>query len=276
MHSVLLWSALALYFAGILLTVPSVMQQRRSLPRAAMAALGAGLAFHAFSLALQGLRLHRLPIIDVQSALSVFGFLVTLAFFLAYLRYRVNVLGIFMLPLVFVLTLVSALRPAPEFASGVFHSDWLVVHIACIMAGYAGFFVTFVAAVMYLFQEKELKSRNPRALYYRLPSLEVCDELYSRSLMFGLPFLTLGILTGFIWATRMWHGTWELDPKILAALVTWLIYLFLFSARVSGSWPGRKSAYAAIVGFLVLMMTFVGVSFVSGWHGYLPNLGNIH
>ena len=47
----------------------------------------------------------------------------------------------------------------------------------------------------------------------------------------------------------MWHGPWELDPKILAALITWLIYLFLFSARISGSWPGRKSAYVAILGF---------------------------
>ncbi|MEJ2008979.1 MAG: cytochrome c biogenesis protein CcsA [Acidobacteriota bacterium] len=273
MYSILLWLALALYFVGIVLTVPSIRRRRASLSPAALTALGAGLVLHASSLAVRAVVLHRLPVIDVQSALSFFAFLITLAFFLAYLRYRIDVLGIFMLPLVFVLTLFSALRPGPAFHSAAVRSGWLMVHISCIMLGYVGFFLTFVAAVMYLIQERQLKSRNPQAFYYRLPSLEVCDQLYSRSLMFGLPFLTLGILTGVVWAVRMWHGSWELDPKILAALITWFIYLFLFSARLSGSWPERRSAYMAIVGFAAIMVTFVGISFVSGWHGYIPRLG---
>jgi cytochrome c-type biogenesis protein CcsB len=273
MYSVLLWLALILYFVGIVLTVPSLMKHRPSLPSASLAALGAGLVFHASSLAARAVNLHRLPVIDVQSALSFFAFLVTLAFFLAYLRYRINVLGIFMLPLVFVLTLFSALRPGPSFQSTAFRSGWLMVHISSIMLGYVGFFITFVAAVMFLIQERQLKSKNPQQTYYWLPSLELCDQLYFRSLKFGLPFLTVGILTGFVWAARTWHGSWELDPKILAALITWLIYLFLFSARLSGTWPGRASAYVAILGFAAIMVTFVGISFVSGWHGYLPRLG---
>lgn len=273
MYSVLLWLALVLYFVGIVLTVPSVMKHRPSLPSSSLAALGVGLALHAASLATRAVHLDRLPVIDVQSALSFFAFLVTLAFFLAYLRYRINVLGIFMLPLVFVLTLFSALQPGPSFQSTAFRSGWLMVHISSIMLGYVGFFLTFVAAVMYLIQERQLKSKNPQETYYRLPSLEICDQLYFRSLKFGLPFLTVGILTGFVWAAQTWHGRWELDPKILAAMVTWLIYLFLFSVRVSGSWPGRLSAYVAILGFAVIMVTFVGISFVSGWHGYLPRLG---
>ncbi len=275
MHAILLWAALGFYFAGIVLMVPSVLRRHPVLSPAALGALGIGLALHASSLAVRALSLHRVPVIDVQSTLSFYGFLVTLAFFLAYLRYRINVLGIFMLPLVFVLTLISALRPGPSFQSHSLRSGWLIIHIGCVLAGYVGFFLTFVAAVMYLIQEKQLKSKTPQGLYYRLPSLEVCDELYGRSLMFGLPFLTVGILTGFFWATRMWHGPWELDPKILAALVTWLIYLFLFSARISGSWSGRKSAYVAILGFAIIMVTFIGISFVSGWHGYLPNLGRL-
>jgi cytochrome c-type biogenesis protein CcsB len=276
MQVILLWSALAFYFAGIALMMPSIVRRRPSLSRAALAALGAGLGLHGSSLAVRAVSLSRLPVIDVQSTLSFFGFLVTLAFFFAYLRYRTNVLAVFMLPLVFVVTLISALRPGPSFQSAAFRSGWLMVHIACMLAGYVGFFLTFVAAVMYLIQERQLKSKSPRGLYYRLPSLEVCDELYGRSLMFGLPFFTLGILTGFLWAARMWHGSWELDPKVLAALIMWIMYLFLFSARISGSWPGRRSAYIAIVGFAVIMVTFVGISFVSGWHGYFPNLGSLH
>jgi cytochrome c-type biogenesis protein CcsB len=213
-----------------------------------------------------------LPVTDVRSTLSFYAFLVTLAFFFLYLRYRITSLGLFMLPFVFVLTLISAFRPVRPFDLSAFRGGWLAVHIGSIILGYTGFFLTFVAAVMYLMQEKQLKSRIPRAVYYRLPSLELCDELYYRSLLFGLPLLTVGILTGFIWASRTWNGPWEFDPKILASLLTWLIYLVLFSTRVSGSWRGRRAAYVAIFGFAAIMVTFLGVSVLSGPHGYVPTL----
>ena len=170
--------------------------------RPGIGAQGLGLALHAAAFAASVAATHRLPVTDVRSALSFFAFLVTVAFFFAYVRYRIAALGIFMLPLVFVLTLVSALRPEDSFRSPAFRGGWLLVHIATIFLGYTGFFLTFVAAVMYLIQERDLKSKRPRALHYRLPSLDVCDELYYRSLVFGLPFLSVGILTGFVWAAR--------------------------------------------------------------------------
>jgi len=272
MHDVVLWVALGLYGLGIVLLVPSVIRRRPSLPPASLGALGLGLLAHATALIVEALRIHRLPMVDVRSALSSYAFLVTLAFFLAYLRYRITSLGILMLPLVFVLTLISALHADRSFDSSAFRGGWLLVHIGSTILGYTGFFLTFVAAVMYLMQEKELKSKKPRASYFRLPSLEVCDELYYRSLLFGLPFLSLGILTGFVWASRTWKGPWELDPKIVASLLTWFIYLVLFSTRISGGWRGRRAAYGAIFGFAAMMVTFLGVSLLSGQHGYVPNL----
>ena len=220
MDVVLLWAALAFYGLGISLTLPSVIRRRPALSAGTLAALGLGLLWHSGSLAWVAARIHRLPVIDVRSALSFFAFLATLAFFLAYLRYRITTLGIFMLPLVFVLTLISALNPGRSFDSSAFRGGWLLVHIGSTILGYAGFFLTFVAAIMYLIQERELKSKKPHALYFRLPSLEECDELYDRSLVFGFPFLSLGILTGFVWASRAWQGAWQLDPKILASLIT--------------------------------------------------------
>jgi cytochrome c-type biogenesis protein CcsB len=237
-----------------------------------MAALGLGLLAHAGAIALEVVRIHRLPVTDVRSTMSFYAFLVTLAFFFLYLRYRITFLGVFMLPFVFVLTLISAFRPVRPFDLSAFRGGWLAVHIGSTILGYTGFFLTFVAAVMYLMQEKELKSRIPRGVYYRLPSLELCDELYYRSLLFGLPLMTVGILTGFVWASRTWKGPWEFDPKILASMLTWLIYLVLFSTRVSGGWRGRRAAYVAIFGFAAIMVTFLGVSLLSGPHGYVPTL----
>jgi len=273
MDTALLWSASALYGVGILLTLPSVIRRRAALPSSALAALGLGLTLHLAALLAAAARIHRLPVTDVRSALSIFAFLATLAFFVVYLRYRITSLGIFMMPVAFVLTLVTAIQGGTLANSPQFKGGWLLIHIATIMLGYVGFFLTFIAAVMYLIQEKELKLKRPRAFYYRLPSLEVCDELYFRSLVFGLPFLTIGILIGLVRASREWNGLWAFDPKILASLITWFIYLTLFSTRLSGSWRGRRSAYLAIFGFAAMMVTIVGISFLSGQHGFIPNFG---
>lgn len=275
MYGPLLFSALALYGVGTFLTVPSVIRRRPSLSSASLGALGFGLLLHAAALGVRAAAIHRLPLTDVRSALSFFAFLTALAFFLVYLRYRIISLGLFVFPLVFTLTFIAALQPGHSFESPSFRSGWLLLHILAILLGYVGFFLTFVAAIMYLIQERELKSKRPRAFYYRLPSLEVCDKLYYRSLLFGLPLLSLGLLMGFVWASRSWKGPWELDPKILAALVTWFIYLILFATRASGSWSGRRASYLAIVGFTLVMVTFLGISFVSGQHGYFPNLSNM-
>jgi cytochrome c-type biogenesis protein CcsB len=275
MHDALLWTALVFYGLGILLIVPSVKRRRPSLSPASLGALGLGLLAHAGALAVEAARIQRLPVTDVRSALSFYAFLVTLAFFFVYLRYRIVSLGLFMLPLVFLLTLISALHPGTPFDSSAFRGGWLLVHISSIFLGYTALFLTFVAALMYLIQEHELKSKQPRGFYYRLPSLEICDELYYRSLVVGLPLLSLGILTGFVWASRTWKGPWELDPKILASLVTWLIYLVLFSTRVSGGWRGRRAAYLAIFGFAAILVTFMGISLLSGQHGYFPKLGGM-
>ena len=67
------------------------------------------------------------------------------------------------------------------------------------------------------------------------------------------------MIFGFVWASRTWQGPWEFDPKIVATLVTWLIYLTLFSTRMSGNWRGRRSAYGAVFGLpAAVLVTFPG------------------
>ncbi len=276
MHIALLWGAVVCYGLGMALVFPAALRGRASLSPAALAVLAVGLLAHAAGIITLSAQTHHFPVTDLRSALSFFAFLITLTFFLAYLRYRINWLGIFMLPLAFLLTLIAVLEPGQTLLSPAFRGRWLIVHVGCVLLGYAGFSLTAVAAVMYLIQEHELKSKKTRPIYFRLPSLEVCDELYYRSLLFGFALLTVGILSGFIGASRMWRGPWELDPKILAALITWLVYLFVLSARLSGYLRGRRAAYMALVGFTVMMVTFVGISFLSGFHGYFPNLGAPH
>src|SRR5438477_3867051 len=108
MDAIFLWSALLFYGVGTFLTLPSVIERRPTLSSFSLTAIGLGLLLHAAALTVRAVQLHGLPVADVRSALSLFSFLVTMAFFLVYLRYRITSLGVFMLPLAFVLTLISA------------------------------------------------------------------------------------------------------------------------------------------------------------------------
>lgn len=276
MHQGLLWFALASYGLGLLLTIPSLRRGRPQLNLGALAALTAGLALNGAALVESALRLGRLPVVDVQGALSFLAFNLMLAFFVAYRRYRATWLGALMLPFVFALTLAAAVNPGRRFPAAAMRGGWLIVHSLTMILGYAALFITFAAAVLYLLQEKQLKLKRASSVYARLPALETSDRLYDRSLIFGLVCLSIGILTGCIWAAEMWQGMWELDPKILASIFTWLIYLLLCSTRFSGSWRGRRSAYVAIVGFAAMMITFLGASFLSSVHGYFPRVTRLH
>jgi ABC-type uncharacterized transport system permease subunit len=266
----ILWYAAACYGVGIAAALPRMTHARPSLSSSALLALGAGLVLNGTAFLRDAFYLHRLPLTSVETALSFFAFCITAAFFLIYMRFRLAWLGFLVLPFVFILTLAAAVISNPLPASTSLHSPWLVVHSSAMILAYTGLFLTFAAAVMYLMQSGELKSKRPRALYYYLPSLEACDKLYDRSLLFGLACMTAGIATGFLWARRAWSGSWEWDPKILASLFTWFIYIALVSARFRGSGRGRKSAYAAILGFAAILITFFGMSFLSVQHGYFP------
>jgi ABC-type transport system involved in cytochrome c biogenesis permease subunit len=119
--------------------------------------------------------------------------------------------------------------------------------------------------LLYLFQERELLARSPRRFYYLIPSLERSDTIGGRSVIGGFGFLTLAIVTGFLW-NRSLHGRyWTGDPKEWAALVAWLIYVAILVARWRWGWGGRRAAWLAIAGFLVVVFTF-------GWATLAPQL----
>jgi len=118
------------------------------------------------------------------------------------------------------------------------------------------FFLTFVSAILYLIQEKELKDKNFRFLYFRLPSLQVCAELLRRSLFVGFVGMSLTIVTGAFYAQQVWGRFWSWDPKETAALITWAIYLILVNYCLSSKWHGRRAAYISIIGLCQRCFTF--------------------
>jgi cytochrome c-type biogenesis protein CcsB len=141
-------------------------------------------------------------------------------------------------------------------------SNWLLIHVVTAFLGYAAFALAFGTAILYLVQE-----RRPRPA---LPPLSQLDRLLYRATVLGFLLLTLGILTGAVWAESAWGRYWSWDPKETWSLITWLVYATLLHARLLKGWQGRRIAWLAVVGFMAVLFTYFGVSFLlAGLHSYL-------
>ena len=141
-------------------------------------------------------------------------------------------------------------------------SNWLLIHVVTAFLGYAAFALAFGTAILYLFQE-----RRPRP---SLPPLPLLDSLIYRTTILGFLLLTLGIATGAVWAETAWGRYWSWDPKETWSLITWFIYAALLHARLLKGWHGRRIAWLAVLGFMAVLFTYFGVSFLlTGLHSYL-------
>jgi len=258
---------IVLYGLGLLHSIFGFCRKREVFVRLALGMVACGFAFHTISLVVLSIQRSHFPITNLPESLCFFAWCISLTFMVANLRYRINVLGAFILPLVSLLTIFSQLIWEEQQATREpLNSAWVHFHVTMAFLAYAAFFLTFVSGIMYLIQEKELKDKNFRFLYFRLPSLQVCDELLRRSLFFGFVAMSLTIISGAIWAQQAWGSYWSWDPKETASLITWAIYFVLVNYRLSNNWRGRRAAHISILGFVSTLFTF-GVNW--GLHTYL-------
>jgi cytochrome c-type biogenesis protein CcsB len=260
---------MALYAVGLLHSLFGFYQKRKLFINLALILVVAGFASHTAFLILLGIERRHFPITNLPESLCFFAWSLTLTFIVAYFRYKINVLGAFVLPLVSSLMILSELAWEENHAiPPILRSNWIYFHGSVAFLAYAAFFLTFISGVLYLIQEKELKSKKFRFFYFRLPSLQVCDELLRRSLFAGFVLMSITIITGAFWAQQAWGHFWSWDPKQTTSLITWAIYLILVLYRLSSSWRGRRAAYISIVGFVSALFTF-SMSWFRSLHAYL-------
>ncbi|MEE8319506.1 MAG: c-type cytochrome biogenesis protein CcsB [bacterium] len=208
---------------------------------------------------------------NMYESLVFFSWCLVTTYLLMTKKYPAPVVGAFVIPIASILMAASAMLPNKGIVAlpPALKSYWLPFHVTFSFMGDAMFAIACAAGVMYLIQEKQLKSKKPGALYYRLPSLDVLDQINYRALTVGFPLLTLGIITGSIWAQYAWGAYWSWDPKETWSLITWLIYAALLHARFTAGWRGRRAAYISIIGFMAVLFTFLGVNLLlSGLHAY--------
>jgi cytochrome c-type biogenesis protein CcsB len=210
------------------------------------------------------------PITSQHEAVVFFAWATTWAYLSFRWRYTVKNFGTFVSILIFCLLLISS------FTSRAFspllpalQSLWLPIHAGVSIIAYGFLSLAFCGGLMYLLQERELKSKKFGYFFSRFPSLDALDQLNSHCITAGFVFLTLGIVTGSVWARQAWGTYWQWDPKETWSLITWFLYLVQLHQRLTVGWRGKRAAVMAIVGFAAVVFTLWGVPYLlGGVHSY--------
>jgi ABC-type uncharacterized transport system permease subunit len=262
----ILWLRVALgcYAVGLLYALVALTRASDLLNKVALHAAYLGMVFHFVSLTDSMLLSGQVTLASVHNAESVLGFLIMVVFMLVYLLYQTTSPGIVVFPLVFLLTFVAATGQQPFlFTSPGLRTGWLFAHIALIFTGYAALVLSFGASLLYLIQERSLKSKKGGGLLSRLPALEVIDEIGFRSLLLGFPFMTLGLIAGTVVAQSTYGRINLLDPKILLSILMWVVYLVMLYTRWTAGWRGRRAAYLAAGAFVFAIIAWAANYFSS-------------
>lgn len=264
----LLRLAAALYLAATVVALIAI-SVRRDLPASVLPRiLWAAVAAHGVAIVLRSVHVEHLAVTTFNESLSFFALVMVAVFLLIQLWRPLLALGAVVCPLAFGLTLASdaAYRGAQPLPP-VLDSLWFPIHVVLAFLGDAVFALAFSASLLYLVQERRLKARRGGLLKH-LPSLETLDRLNYSFLVWGLVLLTLGIVSGIIWAHTAWGRFWSSDPKLIFSMVTWAIYVVLLQGRMTAGWRGRWAATLTIAGFAVIVLSLIGVNVLAlGNHG---------
>src|SRR5438876_1742958 len=201
----LLLTVLAAYVVAAIHSILAFANKRRTLERVELLSIGIGFALHTVSLIADWVQDGRYPLFGFRETISFLAWTLAATYGWTLYRYRTWSMGIFVTPLIAVLTFVVAVSAdktgIPDASLGDRPSEWILpVHTTLLSFAYASFFVVFVASVMYLLQERELKAKTFGAVFHRLPSLSTVNNIATTTAGIGLTLLTLGIASGMVWS----------------------------------------------------------------------------
>ena len=216
------------------------------------------------------------PLSNLYESVVFFSWTIVLVYILIDFKYRYRVIGAFVIPFALLgmawgqLGLDSGIQPLVP----ALQSNWLTYHVITCFLGYAAFAVACGVSIMYLIATRGSgdKKEEKTGILAMFPPDRVLDDLNYRSIMFGFPLLTLGIVTGAAWANYAWGTYWSWDPKETWSLIVWFVYAAFLHARLTRGWAGKRAAWLSIIGFASTIFCYLGVNlFLSGLHSYGGN-----
>lgn len=275
-NSVILGYTTFVYFAAFMFYLLMMVMHREILARLATTATAAGLGAQTFAIVLRWIESYRLgvghaPFSNLYESLIFFAWTIVLLYLLVEWRTKNKTLGAFVMPLAFLAMAYASYSPnvnsriQPLIPA--LQSNWLITHVITCFFGYAAFGISFGLSLMYLL--KRLDNPGKNNIFLRLiPRTALLDELNYQMVVIGFLMLTLGIITGSVWANEAWGSYWSWDPKETWSLITWLIYATVLHSRMVRGWTGKRIALLCFIGFSCVLFTYFGVNYLPGLHSY--------
>jgi cytochrome c-type biogenesis protein CcsB len=202
-------------------------------------------------------------------------------------RTQSRLIGSIASPIVFLLSGFSSLTLPIEMQKALplvpsLQSNWLMMHVSMMMVSYATLIIGSLLSILYLaftlFKKKKVNVEKTTtniltvqqsSISSQSPILQTIDIWSYRIIGLGFPFLTIGIISGAVWANEAWGSYWSWDPKETWALITWLIFAVYLHSRLLKGWQGTKAASLGSCGFFVIWICYLGVNFLGkGLHSY--------
>ena len=275
----LLWLRVAaiLYAAACVAVFPAVLYGIVRWKKTCVHLGGMAFFFHFVSVVEMLVQAHHWMPVTVREIESLLGLAVAGLFFLVWWLYDAISLGIFALPATFFLVFVPALgADRYTFPSEGVRTNWLVAHIVALLIAYAALCFSLVASMLYLVQERRIKSK-PKAGQDSwwapldwLPPLDTLERISNATLEFGFPCMTVGLVIGSVLAQETALGAaYFADPKVIASFISWGVYVFLLFVRRSAGLRGRKAAYLSGA-VLIVMMAVWAANLFSHVHRFGP------
>jgi ABC-type transport system involved in cytochrome c biogenesis permease subunit len=262
------WIPFLLYATAAAVYIAHFARREPRTGRMATAILGAALLSHTFLIGMQTMQAGYAPLVGTTAAISAFVWLLGLSYLYVELTTDERAMGAFVTTLLAALAILPALNPSVDPRPALLRSPLFTVHVLSMLVAYASFALAFVVGITYVLLFKEIKAKHLGFFYARLPSLQVLDVMNGRAVIVGWLFLTCGLAVGIVWASQIagspdpraqaMHTT---DPKILIALICWVIYSFALIARRAIGWSGRRAAWLSAIGFVIVLLNFLPVGY---------------
>jgi cytochrome c-type biogenesis protein CcsB len=278
-HTMILSWVTFIYFASFVLYLFRLIIGKEFWGRAASYFAWAGLAAQTIALLLRwkasyDLGVGHVPLANLYESMIFFAWAIILIYLIIEWRTKNRIVGVFVVPVAFLAMAYASIAPGInnriEPLIPALQSNWLTAHVVTCFMGYAAFTVAFGCGLIYLLKNMEKSdAEKPSGFLSKLPALAILDALIYQSTALGFVFLTIGIMTGSIWAHYAWGSYWSWDPKETWSLITWLIYAIMLHSRYVRGWRGKRLAILAIIGFACVLFTYLGVNYLPGLHSYL-------
>ena len=276
LDSIILSYTTFVYFAAFMLYLLAMVMNRDLLGRLGTFASLVGVTAQTVAIILRWVASYRMgighaPFSNLYESLIFFAWTIMFLYMIVEWRTKNKTFGTFVTPLAFLALAYASF--SPNISSHIqplipaLKSNWLISHVITCFFGYAAFGVSFGLSIMYLLKRLDAPKRNNIFLKL-IPSQEILDDLNYQMIVIGFLMLTLGIITGSVWAHSAWGSYWSWDPKETWSLITWLIYAAVIHSRMVRGWKGKKIAILSMVGFFCVLFTYFGVNYLAGLHSY--------